>query len=170
MTVKKRGRPPGPAGIRRQALCNPPSHIKARLAARMGKQDQRWVELLKNMDEYMRLITAYRRKFRITEKAALTIIASINEAVKQEDLDNALASVKGWKKFSDAGIRERGYKTREWHKSLMALLDPNNPTFRKHTDRGIAQLVRGSEILAGRTPPHERSVRRFIKKIEDSGA
>ena len=47
----------------------------------MGKQDQRWVELIKNMDEHMRLLTVYRRKFRITEKSALTIIASINQAV-----------------------------------------------------------------------------------------
>ncbi len=170
MTIKKRGRPPGPSGIRRQALGNPPPHIQARLVARMGKQDQRWGELLKNMDEHMRLFTVYRRKFRITEKAALTIIASINEAVEQEDLDNALASVRGWKKVSDAGLRARGYITPEWHITVNALLNPKRPTFREHTNRGIAEHVRGIEIRAGRKPPDERSVRRLIKKLKDSGA
>ncbi len=170
MTVKKRGRPPGPAGIRRQVLGNPPPHIQARLAARMGKQDQRWVELIKNMDEHMRLLTVYRRKFRITEKSALTIIASINQAVKQEDLDNALASVRSWEKVSDAGLRARGYVTPEWQMTVKALLNPKRPTFRQHTNRGVAEHVRGIEIRAGRKPPDERSVRRLIKKLKDSGA
>jgi hypothetical protein len=136
----------------------------------MGKQDQRWVELIKNMDEHMRLLTVYRRKFRITEKSALTIIASINQAVKQKDLDNALASVRSWEKVSDAGLRARGYVTPEWHMTVKALLNPKRPTFREHTNRGVAEHVRGIEIRAGRKPPDERSVRRLIKKLKDSGA
>lgn len=156
--------------MRRQTLLNPPTHIQARLEMRGGKPDQRWGEVLKSMDEHMYLITAYRRKFRIKEEAALTIIASLNEAVRQEDLDKALASVRGWKIVSDAGLRARGYVTPEWHMSVKVLLNPKRPNFREHTNRGIAELVRGIEIRAGRKPPDERSVRRLIKKLKDSGA
>lgn len=170
MTVKKRGRPLGPAGIRRQTLRNPPPHIQARIAARGGELNQRWREVFISMDEYMKLIAAYRRKFRIKGEAALTILASINEAVRQEDLDKALASVKGWKKVSDAGLRARRYVTPEWHMSVMEILNPKRPTFREHTNRGVAELVRSIEIRVGRTPPDERSVRRLIKKLKNTGA
>ena len=170
MTAVKRGRPPGPAGISCLALPPHPPHIQARLAARGGKLDRRWVDVLNSMDELMHLITAYRRKFRITEEAALTIIASINEPVSPEDLDKALASVKSWKKVSDAGLRARGYVTPEWHMTVKALLPPKLPTIRKRSDREIAQLVINNEIRAGRKPADERSIRRLLKKLKDSGA
>lgn len=166
MTNMKRGRPPGPNGIRRQTLRNPPPHIRSRIAARGGKLDQRWVAVLNSMHMHMRLIAAYRRKFRIKEDAALTIIASINEAVNQEDLDKALASVKSWKKVSDAGLSARGYVTPEWHMTVKALLVPKPPTFRKRSDRQIAQLVIDNEVRAGRKPPDERSIRRLIEKLK----
>lgn len=166
MTVKKRGRPPGPAGMRRQALLNPPPYIQVRLTARGGKSDQRWIDVLKSMDTHMRLITAYRRKFRIKEEAALTIIASINEAVRQEDLDKALASVKGWKKVSDAGLRAKGYEEPRWHETVRRLMTQQ---YAKCSMRRVAQIVQELERNANRAVPHERSIRRFIESLR-SGA
>ena len=156
--------------MRRYELSNPPQYIKSRLTARGGKLDQRWVVVLNNMDEYAQSITAYRRQFRITEEAALTILASFSEPVAQGRLDDAIASVKHWKKFSDEGLRARGYVTPKWHESLTQLLDLDRKNSRKRTDRGVAKRVRDGEILEGRHPPDERSVRRLLKKLKNSGA
>jgi hypothetical protein len=122
------------------------------------------------MDEYAQSITAYRRKFRITEEAALTILASFSEPVAQGRLDDAIASVKHWKKFSDEGLRARGYVTPKWHESLTQLLDLDRKNSRKRTDRGVAKRIRDEEIREGRHPPDERSVRRLLEKLKNSGA
>lgn len=166
MTTGKRGRPPGPAGIRRLALRTPPPHILARLAARGGKLNRRWVDVLNSMDEHMHLITAYRRKFRITEEAAFTIIASINEPVSPEHLDKALASVKSWKKVSDAGLGARGHEKPSWHATVRGLMTRQ---YAKCSMRRIAQIVQDIERTANRVVPHERSIRRFIETLR-SGA
>jgi hypothetical protein len=170
MTVKQRGRPPGPAGTLRQAMLNPPPHIQARLAARGGKLDQRWVDVLMSMDEFMGLITAYRRKFRITHQDAEILLAGLYEAIPSEKVQEARSHCKSWKVLSDKGLRGRGYETPEWHMSVKALLIPKDQPFRKRSDRQIAQLVKGNEIRTGRKPPDERSIRRLIKKLKDSGA
>lgn len=170
MTVKKRGRPPGPTGIRRQTLRNPPPYIQIRIAARGGKIDQRWEDVFISMDEYMELIAAYRRKFRITHQDAEILLAGPLEEISSEKLQEARSNIKSWERLSEKGLRARGYVPPEWHESAKRLLDPKNSTFRKRTDRCIAELVRRQEILANRKPPDERSVRRLIKRLKDSGA
>jgi hypothetical protein len=100
MIVKKRGRPANTSGRRQQQLLHIPDHIKARITSRVGKPPEHWIDVLQNMEEFQSLVTSYRRKFRIKECDALTLITSFNENVEQSVLNEALLNVKCWKKFS----------------------------------------------------------------------
>lgn len=162
MIAKKRGRPSSPTRQRQQPL-QPPDYIHARIISRRSKPNQHWSDALQNMEEYQKLITAYRRKFRIKESVALTLIVSLNEAVKQDALNEALSSVKGWKKVSDAGLRARGYETPKWHEFVRALMKTQHA---RCSARRVAQIVQENEIRNNKIPPHERSIRRFIKTLK----
>ena len=167
MNARSRGRPLKPSGWKRLQLLQPPDHIKSRIFSRAGKTNQHWIDVLQNMDEYQKLITAYRRKFRIKEIDALNIVASFNEDVPQNVLDEALLNVKGWKKFSEAGLRGRGYQPPKWHEVLISMKENQHAGY---SDRQTAQIVQLHEQKANRPVPHERSVRRFLSKLKNSGA
>jgi hypothetical protein len=163
MKIKKRGRPQGPTGMRRLQLLQPPDHIKARIISRAGKPVQQWIDVLQNMDEYQKLIIAYRRKFRITEADALVLIVSFNETVKKCAFDDALSRVKSWKKVSEAGLRARGYEIPKWHEVARKLMAAEHA---RSSDRQVARLVQEREKRENRIPPNERSIRRFFMTLK----
>jgi hypothetical protein len=163
MISKKRGRPPGPIGKRRLQLMQPPDHIKARIVSRGGNPAEQWRDVLQNMDDHQKLVTAYRRKFRIKEADALVLIVSFNGTVKKCALDEAHSRVKKWKKFSDAGLRARGYEQPKWHEVARKLMAAKHPST---SERQVAQIVQELEKRENRIPPHERSIRRFFKSLK----
>lgn len=167
MSARGRGRPPKTSDRMELQLMQPPCYIKSRIVSRAGKTHQHWIDVLQSMDEYQKLITAYRRKFRIKEIDALTLITSFNEDVSQIMLDEALQNVKGWKRFSEAGLRARRYQPPKWHEVVINMME-NKPA--KYSERQTAQIVQHHELKENRLVPHERSIRRFISKLKNSGA
>jgi hypothetical protein len=141
----------------------PPDHIKARIVSRAGKSAEQWIHVMQNMDDYQKLVTAYRRKFRIKEADALTLIESFNEPVKRCALHEALSNVKSWKKVSDAGLRARGYEKPMWHEVARNLMAAQQS---RSSERQIAKIVQELEKRENRIPPDERSIRRFFKTLK----
>ena len=167
MIAKKRGRPANTSGKRKQQQMPIPDYIKARITARGFRPPKHLLDVLENMEEFQKLITSYRRKFRIKECDALTLISSFNENVDQSSLDEALSKVKCWNKFSHAGLRARGYEIPKWHVTVHDLIAKK---YANCSARRLAQMVQEHEKRENRAVPHERSVRRFVQNLIKSGA